>query len=171
MTTISRDVTKTWGGDQRASTQLISVPKDFWVGRAELVRIEPGTGERAWARVLDGRSADFWQGPAVFGDHQTMSAETDLLVVQFFAEGQEQGVARGIFRTVEIAFPTKPHRFKIPDLRFIPKKPPIPRPGPVELVADAEPTPAYVVLEGAQELDEREVVELLQRLDEQQSDG
>jgi hypothetical protein len=170
MKRISREVTKYWSGPPRASTQLITVPKDFWVGRAELVRIEPGTGDRAWARVLDGHSEDFWSGIPVYGDHQTMSAETDLLVVQFFAEGQERGTARGTFNTVTISFPTKPRRFEIPELTYIPKKPPIPRPGPVEHVA-VEPTPPYVVLEGARPLDPDVVADMLRRLDEQQRDS
>ena len=168
MTTISRDVTKSWSGDQRASTQLISVPKMFWAGTAELIRIEPGTGTRAWARVLDGHSDAFWgPHPPVFGDHQTMAAFTDLLVVQFFAEGQEQGTARGVFQTVKFAAPKKPGRFEIPPLKHLPKTLPVPKPGPVELVS-VEPTPAYVVLEGAQRLDDQEVADLLQRIDELQ---
>lgn len=95
MSTITRTATKSWTGAQSASTVLISVPKTLWTGRASLVALR-GSG---WARVLDGRSAAFWNGPATFADHPTMRAFTDTLVVQFMSEDDSLGSATGIFES------------------------------------------------------------------------
>lgn len=157
--TITVEATKSWSGDQHASTQLFSVPRGRWKGRAEIVRIDPNHGTRAWARVLDGHSSAFWSDPAVFGDHQTLTATTDLLVVQFFAEGDEQGTARGVFTSADIKLPKKV-RFKIPPLLIEPLGKPK-KPGPVEIELAG---PRYSVLEGAQPLSDTELEQIVRRV-------
>ena len=157
MATITRDATKSWGGPQRASTQLFSVPMGLWTGRAKITYLDPTHGTRAWARVLDGRSSDFWSGPATFGDHQTMSAITDLLVIQFFAEDQEQGSARGTFKNAALKY--KVPLFKIPPLRVKPKEPWF-----VDGLFDVTAVPRYLVLEGAEPLTAPELARYIDHL-------
>jgi hypothetical protein len=158
MMTITVKATKNWSGEQHASTQLFSVPKGLWTGKAEIVRIDAAHGTRAWARVLDGRSPAFWSDPAVFGDLQSMKAITDLLVVQFFAEHDEQGTARGVFDTASIRLPKK-LRFDLPPRYVLPLGKPG-KPGPVEIESLA---PRYSVLEGAEVLPEHELQQILGR--------
>lgn len=95
MTTIIRTARKNWTGAQSASTVLFSVPKALWSGRAALTALR-GSG---WARAMDGNSAAFWGGSAEFGDHPTMRAHTDRLVLQFMSENDALGAAIGVFES------------------------------------------------------------------------
>lgn len=156
MTTIARTATKTWTGAQSASTVLISVPRQLWSGRASLVALR-GSG---WARVLDGRSAEFWTRPAEFADHPTMRAFTDMLVVQFMSEDDAVGSALGVFESQgDVMSPYRPGIAEV--LRAATESAWIGRGGPGEGVVHR-----HVVMEGAEPPTEEELDRYLDRVTE-----
>lgn len=156
MTTIIRTAKKDWTGAQSASTILFSVPRALWAGRASLVALR-GSG---WARVLDGNSAAFWSGPANFGDHPTMRAHTDRLVLQFMSENDSLGSATGVFESQsDVLAPIRPgilEALKVAtESAFISRSAEGPR-----------AAHRYVVVEGAEPLSDGELEKYLERVNE-----
>jgi hypothetical protein len=156
MTTIIRTAKKDWTGPPSASTILFSVPRALWAGRASLVALR-GSG---WARVLDGNSAAFQSGPANFGDHPTMRAYTDKLVLQFMSENDSLGSATGVFESQsDVVAPIRPGilaALKVAsESAFISRSAEGPR-----------AVHRYVVLEGAEPLSDGELAEYLEGVDE-----
>ncbi|WP_415855053.1 hypothetical protein [Sinomonas sp. G460-2] len=84
-------VFKYWLGQQRASTQLISVPRSRVLGQAALTAV---WGSPAWVRIADGRSSA-WYGEAPFGGESVLRATTDLVVLQVWAEEDVKAAAVG----------------------------------------------------------------------------
>jgi hypothetical protein len=108
MDIVIRSVFKHWIGPNSASTQLISIPRSRVRGEAALTAVDSSRGGRAWVRVADARSGG---NNADFGRNTTLSATTDLLLLQVFTDGETTAAAVGTF------FLSPPFPFNVrPDL-------------------------------------------------------
>ena len=142
------------GLDRNAEVSF-SVPKATWAGRASLVAIR-GSG---WARVFDGNSAAFWNGPANFGDHPRWCIYRQA-GASVHVGGRFAGFALGVFETQAGLLPTiRPgilEALKVStESAFISRSAEGPR-----------AVHRYVVMEGAEPLSDDDLEQYLQRVNE-----
>ncbi|MDQ4215839.1 hypothetical protein [Microbacterium capsulatum] len=91
MDIVVNTVNKYWLGLQRASTQLISIPRSRVLGEAALTAV---WGSPAWVRIADARGSA-WLTEAPFGGQTVLRATTDLVVLQVWADQDVKAAAVG----------------------------------------------------------------------------